>query len=320
MIRRSPSEYYIKYLVVSGLDNLNVRKVCERHGLVSLGDWYINDIRARCRIPNPFRPEDPTHTPTREFLTREMIKLAFHPDDTMKKVLKILEKPRLREVVEVMVMSGAPTAATVYALEKRHRFICSEYAIGLYRHYFWDVDLLDSNEMRVLLKLKYEEVLSSTDPQIRLQYDSLKKTFHSDPRVVSSRLPMSPITGMLAQLSVGVMPKGLNVVEILEKVRLISLMRALESSLIGGPAGAEQGTSYMSMADIASRMLETVVKPEEQLRDELLNIALQSSSATVPVIHQLSSGSHTVDIAPPPKTANTEMALTEEEEDDPIDI
>lgn len=320
MIRRSPSEYYIKYLVVSGLDNASVKKACDLHGLVWLGDWYLNELRARARPPNPFLPGDQTHTPTRTFLIREMIQLAFYPDDPMKKALKILEKPRLRELVEVMIVSGAPTDATVYALEKRHRFSCSEYALALYRHYFWDIDLLDSNDMRALMRFKYEQVLDSPEPGVRKQYDALKKSFHSDPRVVASRLPASPITGMLAQLSVGVMPKGINVVDILGMVRLVSTMRALEASLIGGPVGAEQGPSYMSMAEMASRMLETVVKPEEQLRDELLNIALESSTATVPVVHQLTRGSHTVDIAPPPKTADTVVILTEEEEDESIDI
>lgn len=317
MIRRSPSEYYIKYLVVSGLDNAQIAKTCDGHGLVWLGDWYLNDLRAAHKPPNPFLPADPTHAPTRVFLTKEMIRLAFYPDDAMKKALRILEKPRLRELVEVMVMSGAPTDATVYALELRHGFKCSEFAIALYRHYFWDIDLLDSNEMRALLRIKCDQVLSSPDPKVRQQYDALKKSFHSDPRVVAARMPVSPLTGMLAQISVGVMPKKLNIIDILEKVRMISGLRALEAALMGGPAGAQQGPAYMSMAEMASGILETAVKPEEQLRDELLNIALQSSTKTVPVISQLTGGSHTVDIAPEPKQLETQpIPISEEDEDD----
>jgi len=104
----------------------------------------------------------------------------------------------------------------------------------------------------------------------------------------------------------------------LEGVRAVAALRAYESSVIGGPQGAGQGQGFMAMSDTAHRMLETVVKPEDQLRKDLLNIALKTSEAKVPVLHQLTAGAHTVDLAPEPKSAAVDAPPLESEEDEEL--
>lgn len=312
MIRHSPAEYYIKYLVVGGYEDREIEKICDVHGLIWLGEWHCAEIRGTYKPPTPFLPEDKTHVPTQLFITKEMIRQAFYPEEPMRKALKLLEKPRPRELVETMILSGAPHSAIVHALKVRHEFVCSTQALDLYRHYFWDIDLLDSTSMRAVLKIKHERALQHPDPKVRIQHAALQANFHNDPRVIASKLPASPLAGMLAQISVGVLPKNLNIVEILENVRTVAALRGFEAALQGGPTGAEMGQGYMSMSATASSMLETVVKPEDQLRTDLMNIGLKTVQAKIPILNKLTSGNHTVDLSPEPKSQDTSVIHAEE--------
>lgn len=316
MLRRSPCEYYLKYLVVhpAKYDNDHIVEICQQHCLDYLGAWYLNLLRARHKPPEPFRPNDVTDVPSRDFITSEMIRLAFFPNDTMNEAQKILERPRLRELVEVMILSGAPHGAIVYALRARHGYQCSSSAIDLYRHYFWDIDLLDSSDMRALLMLRYEKVAESRDPEIKWQYTALKKAYHNDPRVMAAKLPISPLSALMSQIQMGVMPKDLNVITILEGVRTMSSIRALESAFTGGSQGAGAGQGFMLMADLANKLLESVIKPEDALRADLQNIAMKTTATKVPILSQLTSGNHTTELAPAPQSTDDDEEEVEHDE------
>jgi hypothetical protein len=316
MIRRSPSEYYIKYLVVhpDGYDNDRIRSICTRLDIEILGNWYLDQLRSTVRPPSPFFPQDPSHWPSQKFIQRECLRSIFAPNESMLKAQQILEKPRLRELVEVMVLSGAPSEAISRALAVRARYICDEHAITLYRHYFWDIDLLDSNEMRAFLKLRLDAVAGSNDPEIKAQYTHLTKSRYTDPRVVAARLPTSPLSALLSQVQMGVLPKGVHLQDVLESVRFMASLRALEASTVGGPQGAGDGQGYMVTADIANRLLETIVKPEDQLRKDLMNISLKLSGKTVPVIAELTGGRHTVDLQPEPKPVGKQLKKADKHE------
>lgn len=315
MIRRSPSEYYIKYLVVhpDGYDNERIRSICSKLDIEILGAWYLDQLRAEARPPTPFLPQDPGHQPSQKFIQRECLRSIFAPDESMLKAQQILEKPRLRELVEVMTLSGAPSEAIAKALAMRIRYRCDPSTITLYRHYFWDIDLLDSYEMRAFLALRLERVAGNADPEVKAQYFHLHKMRFTDPRVVAARLPTSPLSALMAQVQMGVMPKGLQLQDVLESVRFMSSLRALEASTLGGPQGAGDGQGYMVTADIANRLLETIVKPEDQLRKDLMNISLKLSGRTVPAVAELTGGRHTIDLQPEPKSA-TKKLKTEKHE------
>ena len=98
----------------------------------------------------------------------------------------------------------------------------------------------------------------------------------------------------------------------------MAALRAYEAAVVGGVTSADQGSCYMSMANMAQQMLETVVKPEEQLRDELMNIGLKTTAAAIPVLPQLTAGNHTVDLQPEPKSQEP-LLVEDEDYSDPTD-
>src|SRR5690606_33373353 len=110
---------------------------------------------------------------------------------------KIACRPRVREMVEVMMISGAPDSAITFGLQKRLRFSATVEALELYRHYFWDLQLLDTSSLQALLFLRHERVVDSQDPEIKGQFNALRKGIHKDPRLAAAKLPATPLAGLL---------------------------------------------------------------------------------------------------------------------------
>jgi len=312
MIRRSPSEYYIKFLLAhpDQYDEAHVKRICELHNLEYLGEWYLQQLRSQLQLPKPFHPTDQLHLTSQRFIRKEMIQRAFLPNDAMKIALSILEKATTRELVEVMILSGAPHQAIVFGLNARLHFVATVEAIDLYRHYFWDVDLLDTTELRAFLEMRLERVMAHDDPKMRAQYSHLWRQRHNDPRIVASKLPVSPLAAMMAQIQLGVMPRDLNVSDVLTSIRLMASLRALEATMTGGPAGSQMASNFMMTADIANRLYDTILKPEDQLRGELNKIALRTTAMKTPLLGALSGGNHTTQLQPAPEPE------TEEEKED----
>jgi hypothetical protein len=310
MIRRSPSEYYLKYLIVhpdAYDDDDLLENICPELGLDALGHWYLDKLHQACEPPVPFHPHDSMHFVSQKFLRREKLHDAFQPSEGMKQARAILNRPRVRELIEVMMLSGAPDTAVEDALVFKFGFEIAPKCVKLYRHYFWNLELLDTTETRAILQMRFENVLDSKEPGVKAQYSSLSKNLYTDPRVSAARLPGSPLTALVAQIQMGVMPKGVNLAEVVEATRLMASMRTLESVAIGGPKGAEMASKFSATAESMHRMMETVIKPEEQLREDLAKIAMKSDPSRVPLLSELSGGQHTTDLQPEP----------ESDEDDP---
>lgn len=322
MIRRSPAENYYKYLVVhpDAYDNGFIRGSATDLGLDYLGDWYIQWLRQRMRPPMPFRPEDVRHHASQKFLIREGLTQVFIPNADMAKAYKILAKPRWRELVETLLISHAPHDAIVHGLRVRYNCSAELEAIRLYKHYFWDVDMLDSTELRALLDMRFTGVLeNNSEKEKMVQVAALSRARHSDPRVVAARMPSSPLSSMVAQLQMGVMPRVMPTAEIIEATMNVAGIRALEAVTNGGPNGAQMGQSFSAIVETMLRVKDAVVNPEAGLREDLRKIGVATTPTKVPTLHQLSAGRHTVNVHPDPKGDTIEAEGESVDDDDEIE-
>jgi hypothetical protein len=283
-------------------DNAYIQTIAQELSLDYLGDWYIQWLRERLRPPTPFYPEDLTHDKSQRFLMKESLVRPFHPDKNWSAVLRLLNKPRIREVVETMLLSQAPYAAIVHALDVRHSLKISVEGIRLFKSYFWDIDLLDSLEMRTLLDLRHSGALTNgNDKEALTQLPSIKRMRHTDPRVVASRLPHTPLAAALAQLELGVMPRKMDLGVILEQAQTVTLLRGAEAAHNGGPLGATMSQSFFNSAETLQRLKGLVVNPEDKLRSDLKRISLATTQNKVPTLAQLTNGNHTTNVHPEPK-------------------
>lgn len=302
MIKHSPAEQYLKYLVThpSCYDNQYIKDVARELSLDILGDWYLTWLRARVRPPVPFFPEDKTHVKSQRFLLDEKLEQAFLPDRDMQLALRLVYKPRPREIAETMILSGAPNGAVSLALSSRHNLRITERAIKLFKHYFWDIELLSSVEMRALLDLRNQNLLNSTDKEVQAQHAALHRARHNDPRVLAAKMPRSAVMGLVAQMNAGVMPKRLDTAKLVQEAFTQCLAKVVDSYAAGGPQGAQVTQSYIQSAEVLLRLKEAVTNPEEKLREDLARINIASTPNRVPTINQLTQGNSTKDLQPEP--------------------
>jgi hypothetical protein len=308
MIRHSPAENYFRYLVAhpNCFDNKYIEDIAAELKLDYLGDWYLQWLRDRMAPPKPFYPEDETHRASYRFLLREGLLSAFIPDRAYTEALRILSKPRWREIVESMILSGAPNDVIAHAVRVRQHGVATAEGVKTFKHFFWNIDLLESMEMRVLLDMRHSGMLSKGDDLASAKQHVVTRAFrHTDPRVVAARLPSSPLAGLVAQMELGVMPRKIDMGEVAERTMEAALLRTFSSVQTGGPLNVQMGQGYAVIADIMGRLKQTLVNPEDKLREDLKRISVATTPNKVPTVAQLTGGNHTVNVHPDPVEVET---------------
>lgn len=303
MIRHSPCEYYLKYLIAhpKGHTNDDIRRRCRKQQLDCLDDEYLDELRSQLLTPDPFDPFDPHHPVSSRFLLREKIHWLFHPDKAMRQADVILSRPRAKEFVESMLLSGAPTKAIALALLNQHKIEATKAAVDRYKQFYWNVDLCDSVELRAIIALRSDAIaqgLDESNPMKAAQARAMKRAAYSDPRKVAAELPHTPISAAVAQMRMGYYPSRLELALVLEHSRAVAATQSYSALLSGGKDASAQARDFMLTAKLASEVLGMTVRPEDELRDQLSSILLQTDTQQIPTLAQLSEGRHTVDLEP----------------------
>ena len=298
MIRRSPAETYLKYLLLhpKRYTNAQILDICQFVQLDYLGEWYLNKLRAQLKPPTPFHPFDRNHAPSRKFLMVSGLFWIFCPDKHGKNAFAILEQPRVKEFVESMIIAHATHIAIAARLRKSYHYDCTAADIDRYGAFFWNVNLLDSTELRALLALRADQLEVHTEAEIRFQSKAVRSASYKDPRRSAAELPFSPVSALITQTKMGVMPSNLDVLHITQMVQWWATTRALEEILVNGKGASTRAADYGSVARNFNEILKDVNHPEAALRDELATIAMRTDDAALPTIHQLSQGQHTVEV------------------------
>lgn len=108
------------------------------------------------------------------------------------------------------------------------------------------------------------------------------------------------------------MPRKIDMGEVVVRTMEAALLRTYASVHSGGPLNVQMGQGYAVIADIMGRLKQSVVNPEDALREDLKRIAVATTPNKVPMVHQLTGGNHTTNVMPDP----VEVETTGEEVDD----
>lgn len=307
MYIRSPAEFYIKYLLVhpDNHSNKSISKILDQLGLDFISDEYVTGLRDRLARPMPFYPKEGTHSPSQRFIIRHGLREIFRPGTDMKIALAILEYPRAKEFVESMLLSHAPPLAIAGAVSRSRGVATTKASIDLFRHYFWNTELLDSTQFRTLLTFRQEGGGASGDEgedklskaQMAMVRAS-KKAGYLDPRRLAADLPFSPITALMSQMRMGMMPSKMELANVLQQAQVASALKAAEASMYGSDMDSHRAANFAIVAKTMTDILEKVVKPDENLHEDLRKIALRTDPRGLPTIQQLSDGNHTVELQP----------------------
>jgi len=144
---RHVAEYFIKYLVLRHWDNVEWEVEVEQE-VASL--WYqtplpgyIAGIRARLNIPDDYRPWDPTHKHTRNFLKAEQVDSLFFPDPDVHSAKKLLGEPAIRACLQALLLiHDQNNESAAINLHLSIGAMVEPAVIKLFKHYFFNSRLL----------------------------------------------------------------------------------------------------------------------------------------------------------------------------------
>lgn len=299
MIRRSPCEYYIKYLLThpDGYSDTAVGDILRLKQLDYVSPDYIDRLRKGMRMPRPFYPSNRLHSPSTRFLTRHHIYELFHPSEPMERALNVLEYGRAKEHMEALVLAGESPTLVSHRL-RGIGFRCDVRVVELYCHHFWNLKLLDSTEIRALLRLRVDYIPEMEDTSSIQSRLAVKKSYYNDPRRIAAEAPMTPLSGLMVQLQMGYMPGQVELARMADAARKAAIGQVHKATYVGGDHNASAARDWAMVGNMMTQLIQDIGSPDEELQKDLQQLALKTEDRAVPHIKQLSDGSHTVDLQP----------------------
>lgn len=296
MIRRSPAECYIKYLLVhpEGYTDEDVVRTLREHHLDHPGGSYLSRLRSKLHPPNPFYPMNGSHSPSFKFLVGERVHTLFFPDSKTKAALDVLTTPRVKELVESMTIVHDPLPLVAARIKRAGLGQYSEGDLKRYCHYFWNLDLVDALELRALVSKRVDDMLTDgNDPANLVLYKNMKKSMYGDPRYMAASDPTSVLSAVRLQVRFGYMPSRVDLVRLAEMGTALAAIGATHSALNGGAHAAQDARDYAMAAERLYALRQSLGTPDETLMKDLRQMAIHTSSEPVQHIDALSSGSYT---------------------------
>jgi hypothetical protein len=314
VISHSPAETYIRYLLIHPRKYTEdqVKEVLSYAQLDFLGGWYLKKLKSEMRPPDPFRPFERSHGPSRLFLLRSGLSWIFTPDEHGKKAFRLLELPRAREFVEAMLLSRAPHASIAARLARVFDFECTETAIARYKSFFWDVDLLDSTQMRALLELRAQQLGNHKDPEIAAQAAAMKKPLFTDARKLAADMPFTPLAALSTQVRMGIYPGKLEQGKLLDQASGVLMLRVLEAGTQDNYQASNRALNYAMALGKVMEARDKIANPEDDIQEQLQRIVFRTDEAPLPTVGQL-LGSRTIEVAVVESSTTQSVPLTEVE-------
>lgn len=292
-VSRSPCEQYLKFLVVhpDRYPEDHIRTLVKAQGLDFIGKPYLQRLKLVCVPPAPFYPEDLTHRPSYRFLRKERLELLFHPTREMEAATFLLGDPRAKEVLEAMLIARSDPAWIARNLRKVGYDVTADTVVQYKFHYF-NVDIIDSNEIRALVMTRCVGDASTDVDEQKLTAASIKAS-RSDSRVLTAQMQVGPLAAVINQIRLGVLPTNIELGRLVAAARTVSVAGALEAVMDRAPTPARE---YALTAKLMTEILEQVGVAEKDLQQGLSGLMLATEQNDMPHIDALTSGEHTLDL------------------------
>jgi len=274
-IPRSPSEYYIRYLI-TGQDpdavNANeIARTLEAHGLDGLSSSYIRSLaKAMLPLPSPFVPDNPRHKPSRTFLKRHKIYDMWHPTRASREAMLILSDIYLREKLDPLLLSALTHVMIARKLRKFTSIALTPEGVTAYGHYFFNRKLLTQQQWMVYLRER-----TYTNPHVQ----SLVTT----PDIAKKHLPW--VIGVAG-------PSGaFDAANAASRIGQIAFKHALElehrPATLDNTMALKNCMTTIEKADVLMRRSDVALK---DVLKQFQKFHMKLDSATVPDVQQLTGG------------------------------
>jgi len=146
-VRPHPATYWAKfYLSRRTHSPEQIQGLLQVNDLGGLSVEEIEAINDEMVYPIPYRPHVPTHGASQRFLRKEGVYDAWRDGPDMRQAKQVLESNALRQAVETFILSPVKPEQAVRKIQQKLESYISVRAYDLYRHYFWNSDLLTGLE------------------------------------------------------------------------------------------------------------------------------------------------------------------------------
>jgi hypothetical protein len=143
---RHPAEFFIKFVLIREptLSDAQVLLELQNHGFLPPPDeTYLGMLRQEIP-PQPavFTLNDKNHRPSTQYMRDQGIYDLVFPDTDMNAALDVLFDTSKRVIVEQAILTRLDLKLLAMRLNKKHTWHLTEEMLSLYRHCFWNVNLL----------------------------------------------------------------------------------------------------------------------------------------------------------------------------------
>jgi hypothetical protein len=288
MVRRSPCEYYIKYLLVHP-DNYSPQQIKEiviSQGLDYIGDDYVGKLNAGLGPrPIPYYPVDIGHKRSQRFLVSAGVRSMFIQDADMKLAESYIHLPRAKEIIETTSLSDM-SVAWISGILRRAGYQSNKRSLDLYRHYYWNLQLVDSTDVKVLLRIR-GTISDSQDPAVQVATAALGKAMYSDPRYEAAHVSTPAIASMMSLMRYGIIPNNIELHKLANSARKTALLRSCAETGNFHPHAGKQSLEFAMVAKVMGEVLADVGDTAGDLSEGLASMKMLRDENPVRSIAEL---------------------------------
>jgi len=263
---RSPSEYFIRYLLSQGkFDTNTILRMMEEYGMEPIGSNYVERVQQEMGDrPDPW---DETQQECKQYLRDNKIADLWFPNAPVREAYEIIASPQLRADVEQLLLSPLKLDDVVARLNEHHNIKLTADGVRSYGHYFWNKSLLSMHEWMEFLEDRPNS------------FDRIT-TLRASPDMASKLVPW--VAGMSGP------PAGLNTGTVARRMRDIAFMKVLETER--QPASLAHSKMMKNYMDVIRAAESEMRQSDVALKDVLAafeKFRLRKDKETIPAIEEV---------------------------------
>jgi hypothetical protein len=289
----------VQRLLLLGYDDADIHQSLVNDGLADVDDAELDAVRAALQPPKVFRPLDPKHAPSADYLTSLGLLEMVRETVEAKEARAVLRSRRVRELVEVAAFFPAPPREVQYLVQRLCHHAVSLEGLRLFYSAYFDGTSVSHSELRVLVERHVKAILLRGVREEDLP--AAKRAVRQDVRLAALTLPSS-LTGWAGVMALlGLEPRRQDLGVILSQLEQLTATRAVQAAHRNGRDDARRAEAYTRMLQQTQELKQQNTDPTTELLRGLRSVALRAEDRRLPSIAELAGGTmnFTADVSPP---------------------
>jgi len=276
---RSPAEYYIRYRLVKEpkRPTEEIEADLKQELVFSPHKDYVAKLRNEMQIQQSFHPENLLDFVSQAFLRKYQIWTMWHSHRGTKEAVNIFRDKRARSLLQTLVASPNSDQTIFEVFIRRAALPLSDYGLAEFKHFFWNVSLLNVQELQAYVSTYLK------DP---LLYD-----------VIDARTTPEHMLHSLSQI--GVAPQVVDEVAMLESYRVLTYLDSIAATKTMKPGLARSTALSLGLKGVidAGRAIREIKIERGEDVDNIDKYDPKTLDIPIPDLKQLGEGTVPMPVA-----------------------